>query len=79
VRNDFRISSLQAFGAAYVTFVAVNTRPAKRERQRLPERLQTILLFAADRAMYSNKARRKALFAESHSLTTNDLSQYRMM
>jgi diguanylate cyclase (GGDEF)-like protein len=37
------------------------------------------LLLAADRAMYSNKARRKALFAESHSLTTNDLGQYRMM
>jgi len=37
------------------------------------------LLLAADRAMYSNKARRKALFAESHSLTTNDLGQLRMM
>jgi diguanylate cyclase (GGDEF)-like protein/putative nucleotidyltransferase with HDIG domain len=37
------------------------------------------LLLAADRAMYSNKARRKALFAESNSLTTNDLGQYRVM
>ena len=37
------------------------------------------LLLAADRAMYSNKARRKALFAESNSLTTNDLGQHRVM
>jgi len=37
------------------------------------------LLLAADRAMYSNKARRKAMFAESNSLTTNDLGQFRVM
>ncbi|HLF84558.1 MAG TPA: diguanylate cyclase [Blastocatellia bacterium] len=37
------------------------------------------LLLAADRAMYVDKARRKALFAESNSLTTNDLGQYRVM
>jgi len=37
------------------------------------------LLLAADRAMYSNKARRKAQFAESNSLTTNDLGQHRVM
>lgn len=37
------------------------------------------LLLAADRAMYADKARRKALFAESNSLTTNDLGQYRVM
>jgi diguanylate cyclase (GGDEF)-like protein len=37
------------------------------------------MLLAADRAMYSNKARRKALFAESNSLTTNDLGQFRVM
>jgi diguanylate cyclase (GGDEF)-like protein/putative nucleotidyltransferase with HDIG domain len=37
------------------------------------------LLLAADRAMYADKARRKALFAESNSLTTNDLGQCRVM
>jgi diguanylate cyclase (GGDEF)-like protein/putative nucleotidyltransferase with HDIG domain len=37
------------------------------------------LLLAADRAMYVDKAKRKALFAESNSLTTNDLGQYRLM
>jgi diguanylate cyclase (GGDEF)-like protein len=37
------------------------------------------LLLAADRAMYADKARRKAVFAESHSLSTNDLGQYRVM
>lgn len=37
------------------------------------------LLLAADRVMYADKARRKALFAESHSLSTNDLGQYRVM
>ena len=37
------------------------------------------LLLAADRAMYADKARRKAAFAESHSLTPNDLGQYRVM
>jgi diguanylate cyclase (GGDEF)-like protein/putative nucleotidyltransferase with HDIG domain len=37
------------------------------------------LLLAADRAMYADKARRKALFAESHSLSTNDLGQFRVM
>ena len=37
------------------------------------------LLLAADRAMYADKARRKAVFAESNSLTTNDLGQYRVM
>jgi len=37
------------------------------------------LLLAADRAMYADKARRKALFAESNSLTTNDLGQFRVM
>jgi diguanylate cyclase (GGDEF)-like protein/putative nucleotidyltransferase with HDIG domain len=37
------------------------------------------LLLTADRAMYADKARRKALFAESNSLTTNDLGQYRVM
>jgi diguanylate cyclase (GGDEF)-like protein/putative nucleotidyltransferase with HDIG domain len=37
------------------------------------------LLLAADRAMYADKARRKALFAQSNSLTTNDLGQYRVM
>jgi len=37
------------------------------------------LLVAADRAMYADKARRKALFARSHSLFTNDLGQYRVM
>jgi diguanylate cyclase (GGDEF)-like protein/putative nucleotidyltransferase with HDIG domain len=37
------------------------------------------LLLAADRTMYADKARRKALFAESHSLSTNDLGQYRIM
>jgi|GEM_PF-5274691 len=29
------------------------------------------LLLAAERTMYADKARRKALFAESHSLSTN--------
>jgi len=37
------------------------------------------LLLAADRAMYADKARRKALFATSNSLSTNDLGQYRVM
>ena len=37
------------------------------------------LLKNADRAMYANKARRKAAFAQSHSLSTNDLGQYRVM
>jgi diguanylate cyclase (GGDEF)-like protein/putative nucleotidyltransferase with HDIG domain len=37
------------------------------------------LLLAADRQMYADKARRKALFAESRSLSTNDLGQYRVM
>jgi diguanylate cyclase (GGDEF)-like protein len=37
------------------------------------------LLLAADRAMYVDKAKRKALFAESNSLTTNDLGQFRLM
>jgi diguanylate cyclase (GGDEF)-like protein/putative nucleotidyltransferase with HDIG domain len=37
------------------------------------------LLLSADRAMYTDKARRKALFAESNSLTTNDLGQFRVM
>jgi diguanylate cyclase (GGDEF)-like protein/putative nucleotidyltransferase with HDIG domain len=37
------------------------------------------LLLAADRAMYADKARRKTLFAESNSLTTNDLGQFRVM
>src|SRR6185436_2768877 len=37
------------------------------------------LLLAADRAMYGDKARRKAQFAESNSLSTNDLGQYRVM
>ena len=37
------------------------------------------LLLAADRAMYADKARRKALFSESNSLTTNDLGQFRVM
>jgi diguanylate cyclase (GGDEF)-like protein len=37
------------------------------------------LLLTADRAMYADKARRKALFAESNSLTTNDLGEYRVM
>ena len=36
------------------------------------------LLLASDRAMYSNKARRKALFAESKGPTT-DLGQHRVM
>ena len=37
------------------------------------------LLLAADRAMYADKARRKALFAQSNSLTTNDLGRFRVM
>jgi diguanylate cyclase (GGDEF)-like protein len=37
------------------------------------------LLLAADRAMYADKARRKTLFAESKSLSTNDLGQFRVM
>jgi diguanylate cyclase (GGDEF)-like protein/putative nucleotidyltransferase with HDIG domain len=37
------------------------------------------LLLAADRKMYADKARRRALFAQSHSLFTNDLGQYRVM
>ena len=37
------------------------------------------LLLAADRAMYADKAKRKAQFAESNSLTTNDLGQFRVM
>lgn len=37
------------------------------------------LLLAADRAMHADKARRKALFAESNSLSTNDLGQFRVM
>ncbi len=37
------------------------------------------LLLGADRAMYADKARRKALFAESNSLTTSDLGQFRVM
>ena len=37
------------------------------------------LLLAADRAMYADKARRKTLFAESNSLSTNDLGQFRVM
>jgi diguanylate cyclase (GGDEF)-like protein/putative nucleotidyltransferase with HDIG domain len=37
------------------------------------------LLLAADRAMYTDKAKRKELFAESRSLSTNDLGQYRVM
>ncbi|HXU37360.1 MAG TPA: GGDEF domain-containing protein, partial [Blastocatellia bacterium] len=37
------------------------------------------LLLAADRSMYSDKAKRKAQFAESRSLSTNDLGQYRIM
>lgn len=37
------------------------------------------LLLAADRAMYADKSRRKAKFAQSNSLTTNDLGQYRVM
>ena len=37
------------------------------------------LLLAADRAMYADKARRKTLFAESNSLTTNDRGQFRVM
>jgi diguanylate cyclase (GGDEF)-like protein/putative nucleotidyltransferase with HDIG domain len=42
------------------------------------ETLDEVLL-AADRAMYADKARRKALFADSNSLTTDDLGQYRVM
>jgi len=37
------------------------------------------LLLAADRAMYADKSRRKAQFAESNSLTTSDLGQFRVM
>ena len=37
------------------------------------------LLLGADRAMYADKARRKALFAESNNRTTNDLDQFRLM
>ena len=37
------------------------------------------LLLGADRAMYADKARRKALFAESNNPTTNDLDQFRLM
>lgn len=37
------------------------------------------LLLAADRAMYADKAKRKSLFAQSNSLTTNDLGQHRVM
>jgi len=37
------------------------------------------LLLAADRAMYADKARRKTLFAESKSLSTNDLGRFRVM
>jgi diguanylate cyclase (GGDEF)-like protein/putative nucleotidyltransferase with HDIG domain len=37
------------------------------------------LLLAADRAMYADKAKRKAIFAQSNSLTTNDLGQFRVM
>jgi len=37
------------------------------------------LLLAADRAMYADKARRKAIFAESNSLSTNDLGRFRVM
>jgi diguanylate cyclase (GGDEF)-like protein/putative nucleotidyltransferase with HDIG domain len=37
------------------------------------------LLLAADRSMYADKAKRKAQFAESRSLSTNDLGQYRIM
>ena len=37
------------------------------------------LLLAADRAMYADKARRKALFAQSNSLTTSDLGRFRVM
>lgn len=37
------------------------------------------LLLAADRAMYADKARRKSQFAQSQSLSTGDLGQYRVM
>jgi diguanylate cyclase (GGDEF)-like protein/putative nucleotidyltransferase with HDIG domain len=37
------------------------------------------LLLAADRAMYADKTRRKALFAQSQTLGTNELGQYRVM
>jgi len=37
------------------------------------------LLLAADRAMYADKARRKLLFAQSNSLSTNDLGRFRVM
>lgn len=37
------------------------------------------LLLAADRAMYADKIRRKALFAQASSLGTNELGQYRVM
>jgi len=37
------------------------------------------LLLAADRSMYADKGKRKAQFAESKSLSTNDLGQYRVM
>jgi diguanylate cyclase (GGDEF)-like protein/putative nucleotidyltransferase with HDIG domain len=37
------------------------------------------LLLAADRAMYSDKARRKSQFGQSATLGTNELGQYRVM
>lgn len=37
------------------------------------------LLLAADRAMYADKARRKAVFAERNSLTSDDMGRYRVM
>ncbi|HKY06426.1 MAG TPA: diguanylate cyclase, partial [Blastocatellia bacterium] len=37
------------------------------------------LLLAADRSMYADKARRKALLAEGEGFKTGDLSQYRVM
>ncbi|HWN98756.1 MAG TPA: diguanylate cyclase [Blastocatellia bacterium] len=37
------------------------------------------LLLAADRAMYADKSRRKALFAQSSGLGTSELGQYKVM
>ena len=68
-RHDFGFSGSKLFIGVSVGWAAFGL-----DGETLDE-----LLLAADRAMYSNKARRKALFAESNSLTTNDLGQFRVM
>ena len=61
-------------GSKLIMGIGVECASVGVDRETLDE-----LLLGADRAMYADKAKRKALFAESRRVSTNDLGQYRIM